>query len=73
MGNKTEVTIVRKSFTNPVMVAIDIIAVLVSWYFNHSFWWAILHYMFGPLYLLYSLLIGRFADGGFMTIMNSYF
>jgi len=73
MNNKT-VTIVRNIFpTNWLIFAIDIIAVMVSWYFNKSVLWAIFHFVFGWIYLLYSLLIGRFADGNFMTIMNSYF
>lgn len=65
--------VVKVYTTNPLNIIASILAVMVSWYFNHSILWAIFHYMFGWIYLVYSLLIGRFADGGFMEIMNSYF
>lgn len=70
MAEKNVVTYVYKS---PLTWIINILAVMVSWYFNHSVLWAIFHFFIGWIYLLYSLLIGRFADGGFMEIMNSYF
>jgi hypothetical protein len=66
-------TIVKVVHKNPLAFIINILAVMVSWYFNHSILWAIFAYMFGMIYMLYSLLTGRFADGGFMEIMNSYF
>jgi hypothetical protein len=52
---------------------INIFAIMVSWYFNKSVLWAIFHWIFGLLYLIYCLLIGRFADGGFMENINHYF
>lgn len=59
---------------NPwIQLCIRIIAVCVSWYFNKSILWAIVHYIFGIWYLLYALLTGKFADGGFMDIINHYF
>lgn len=66
-------TIVYNYGTNPINMIVGIVSIMVSWYFNKSILWAIFHYMFGWLYLLYCLLIGRFADGGFMEIMESYF
>ena len=68
-----EKTIVYKYGTNPINMLVGIVSVMVSWYFNKSFLWAVFHYVFGWIYLLYSLLMGRFADGGFMEIMESYF
>jgi len=59
-------------FNSWFKLAINILAVMVSYYFNKSILWAIFHYMFGGLYLIYSLVIGRFSDGGFMDIINSY-
>lgn len=56
-----------------ITFGVNILSVMVSWYFNKSVLWAIFHFIFGWIYLLYSLLIGRFADGGFMEIINSYF
>ena len=55
-----------------IKLAINILAVMVSWYFNKSILWAIFHFAFGVWYLIYRLLIGSFADGGFMEIINSY-
>jgi hypothetical protein len=51
----------------------NVIAALVSFYYNKSFLWAIFHFMFGWLYLIYSLLLGRFADGNLFVILSSYF
>lgn len=56
-----------------INLCIRILAVMVSYYFNGSIGWAILHYILGPIYLLYCLLLGRFADGQFMEIINQYF
>ena len=61
------------SLANIIWFALDVLAVMISWYFNKSVLWAIFHFIFGPLYLIYSLIIGRFSDGVFMEIMNSYF
>ena len=58
---------------NPIQLILGIISVMVSYYFNQSFWWALLHYILSIPYLIYSLIIGRFADGGFVEIMSSYF
>jgi hypothetical protein len=66
-------TVVQKVYTNPFSIIVSVLAVMVSWYFNKSIGWAIFHYIFGWIYMIYSLLIGRFADGGFMEIINSYF
>lgn len=52
---------------------INIFSVLVSWYVNKSFLWAIFHYLFGFWYLIYSILMRRFSSGGFMDIINYYF
>lgn len=35
-----------------------VIAIIVSWSANHSIWWAILHGIFGWLYVIYYLLGG---------------
>ena len=49
-----------------------VIAVLVSWYFNHSIFWGIFHYLFGWVYLVYVILTGGFSDGGLGEIMKYY-
>jgi hypothetical protein len=52
---------------------LDIYAAMVSYYFNHNVILAIVHFIFGPIYLIYSLLVGHFAHGQWQTIFNSYF
>ena len=69
----SEKTVVYRYGTHPLNIVASIFAVMVSWYLNHSVWWAIFHYLFGWLYLLVVLLNGRFKDGGFMDIINYYF
>lgn len=50
-----------------------IIAMLVSWYFNKSVFWVIIHYLFGWIYLVYVILMGGFSNGGFSSIIDYYF
>lgn len=50
-----------------------LMGLIVSWYFNHSIGWAILHYFFGWYYLIYTILTGGFADGGLNEIIRYYF
>ena len=57
----------------PLNMAATILAIMVSWFYNHSILWALFHGMIGWIYLVYSLIIGRFADGNFMNIINHYF
>ncbi len=61
------------NFSNPLNLAATILSIMVSWFYNHSVLWAIFHGIFSWIYLIYSLIIGRFADGGFMNIINHYF
>ena len=49
-----------------------IIAMIVSWYFNKSLFWLVIHYLFGWIYLVYILLTGEFSNGGFTDIVNHY-
>ena len=70
MSNSEKIVTV---YENPFTIIASIFAFMVSWFFNHSVLWGIFHFLFGWLYLLYSLIIGRFADGGFMEIINHYF
>lgn len=56
-----------------ILFLINVLSVMVSWFFNKSILWAIFHWIVGPFYLVYRLLKGSFADGGFMEIINSYF
>ena len=56
----------------PLNLMASVLSIMVSWFFNHSVWWAIFHGIFSWIYLIYSLIIGRFADGNFMTIIHHY-
>jgi hypothetical protein len=71
MANK-ETKIVYRTW-NPLNLVAMVFAIMVSWFYNHSVLWAIFHGMFSWIYLIYSLIIGRFAHGGFMNIINHYF
>lgn len=53
-------------------LVVNVLALLTSWFFNHSFWWGVFHFIFGWIYVLYSLILGRYSDGGFMEIINNY-
>ena len=64
---------IKIPISNWIRLAINILAVMVSWFFNKSILWAIFHFLFGTWYLIYRLLIGSFKAGGFMEIINSYF
>jgi|TARA_B100001094_G_C18171224_1_gene795207 hypothetical protein len=50
-----------------------VLAILVSWYFNKSLLWLVIHYLFGWIYLIYILLMGGFSNGGITDIINFYF
>ena len=50
-----------------------VLAILVSWYFNKSLLWLVIHYLFGLIYLIYILLMGGFSNGGITDIINFYF
>lgn len=76
MGNKRSLTInllPEGDILSILIFASRILALLVSWYYNSSILWAILHFIIGPFYIIYSLLMGRFIDNNLLTIINSYF
>lgn len=49
------------------------VALFVSWYFNKSIIWGILHFFLGWIYIAYILLTGNFSDGNFGEIIKYYF
>lgn len=75
MENKTnkQIRYVRKYYSHPLNWAIMMLALMASWYHNHSILWLIFHWIFAPAYLIYTILIGRFADGQFMQMIHYYF
>ncbi len=46
---------------------------MISWYYNHSIFYLVLHYIFWPIYLLYELLKGNLAHDMWRIIPASYF
>ena len=67
------VVVVKKFYPSGwYMLPINILSVMVSWHFNQSIFWAIVHWIFAIPNLIYRLLIGGFKDGGFMKIINSF-
>lgn len=81
--NKEKLEIINKSIVVNILsgkfilgrfaVILNVLSMMVSWHFNKSVGWAIFHYIFGFWNLVYNLLSYRFADGGFMEIIQSYF
>lgn len=70
----SEKTVIVKNYgSNPLNLIATVLAVMVSWFYNHSIFWAIFHGLFSWIYLIYCLILGRFAHGGFMEIMHNYF
>jgi len=49
-----------------------LLAILVSWYFNKSIGWAIVHYLLGWVYLFYALVNRMFADAKWFDIIEYY-
>ena len=49
-----------------------ILAMFVSWYFNKSIVWGIIHFFFGWIYLAYVLFLGGFSNGNMGSIINYY-
>jgi len=60
-------------YSNPFSILLTVLALMVSWFLNHSIIWIIVHGILAIPYLIYCLLLGRFADGQFMVIITSYF
>lgn len=56
-----------------IRLILNVTAIMVSWFFNKSIFWAFFHFLFGIWYLIYMLLTGEFKDGMFIEIMKSYF
>ena len=55
-----------------IRLAINVFALMTSWFFNKSILWAIFHFLFGIWYLIYRLMIGSFKNGGFMEVIGYY-
>ena len=52
---------------------LGIYAMMISWYYNHSIFFLILHWIFWPIYLIYALLTGKLSHDMWRDIPLSYF
>jgi hypothetical protein len=52
---------------------LGIYSLMISWHYNHSFLWLLIHWLFWPIYLVYELLVGHLSHGMWKSIPLSYF
>lgn len=62
-----------KSTGGLLTLLLDIFAAMISYFYFKSVFWAIICFIFGPIYVIYSLIIGRLSHGMWHIIPNSYF
>lgn len=48
------------------------VALFVSWYYNESIFWGLLHFFLGWIYLVYVMVMGGFSEGGLGLIVDFY-
>jgi len=56
-----------------VYFILGIYTLMISWYYNHSLFLLIIHYVFWPLYLIYEILKGNLSNDMWQNIPKSYF
>ena len=56
-----------------VYFILGIYTLMISWYYNHSLFLLIIHYIFWPLYLIYEVLKGNLDNNMWEIIPRSYF
>jgi len=52
---------------------LGIYTLLISWHYNHSILFLIIHYIFWPIYLVWEILQGHLSHDLWRTIPESYF
>jgi hypothetical protein len=52
---------------------LGVYSLMISWYYNHSIFYLIIHWIFWPIYLIYELLSGHLSHDLWKTIPMSYF
>jgi hypothetical protein len=52
---------------------LGIYTLMISWHYNHSIFFLIIHWIFWPIYLVYELLSGHLSHDLWKTIPMSYF
>lgn len=56
-----------------VYLLLGIYSMMISWHYNHSIFFLILHWIFWPVYLIYEILTGHLSHDMWRTIPLSYF
>jgi len=56
-----------------VYFLLGIYTLLISWHYNHSIIFLVIHYIFWPIYLVYEILQGHLSHDLWRTIPESYF
>ncbi len=56
-----------------VYLVLGLYSLMISWYYNHSILYLLIHYIFWPIYLIYELLKGNLSHDLWRTIPESYF
>ncbi|HMC84614.1 MAG TPA: hypothetical protein VKI61_03780 [Chitinophagaceae bacterium] len=56
-----------------VYFLLGIYTLLISWHYNHSIVFLVIHYIFWPIYLVYEILQGHLSHDLWRTIPESYF
>lgn len=73
MDSKNKNIIVYQLLPTDWRLVFRIVAVLVSWFYNQSLLWGIIHYFLGWVYIVYLILSGDFSNGGLGEVIKYYF
>ena len=74
MENEQELKSIAKQhlFPTDYRLLFRIIALFVSWYYNGSVIWGVIHFFLGWIYLVYVMIMGGFSEGGLGDIIDYY-
>lgn len=56
-----------------IYFGLGLYAVMISWFYNHSIIDAIIAWMFWPIYLIYSIVVGHLAHHMWYIIPTTFF
>lgn len=70
---KTITYVIKSPISSVINLCVFVFAIMTSWFYNHSFWWALFHGIFSWIYVIYSIIIGHYANGKFMEIIHYFF
>ena len=63
----------RNRHSGIIYFLLGIYSMMISWHYNHSVFYLIIHWILWPVYLIYELLKGHLSHDLWMTIPMSYF